>query len=79
MFDIVRYTADKEAEWNAFVAQSKNGTFLFDRGYMDYHSDRFTDHSLMFFERVGCVPYYQLMMMVREHCGRIVVLPMVDY
>ena len=51
MFDIVRYTADKEAEWNAFVAQSKNGTFLFDRSYMDYHSDRFTDHSLMFFEK----------------------------
>ena len=49
MFDIVRYTADKEAEWNAFVAQSKNGTFLFDRSYMDYHSDRFQDYSLMFY------------------------------
>lgn len=47
MFDIVRYTADRAGEWNRFVAQSKNGTFLFDRGYMDYHSDRFHDHSLM--------------------------------
>ena len=49
MFEIVRYTADRVGEWNAFVAASKNGTFLFDRGYMDYHSDRFHDHSLMFF------------------------------
>lgn len=36
-------------EWNAFVAKSKNGTFLFDRRYMDYHSDRFHDHSLMIY------------------------------
>lgn len=37
-------------EWNAFVAQSKNGTFLFDRRFMDYHADRFQDYSLMFYE-----------------------------
>ena len=49
MFEIVRYTADKADEWNQFVAASKNGTFLFDRRYMDYHSDRFSDHSLMFY------------------------------
>ena len=47
--EIVRYSSDKAAEWNAFVAQSKNGTFLFDRRYMDYHSDRFRDFSLMFY------------------------------
>lgn len=49
MFEIVRYTAAKADEWNRFVAGSKNGTFLFDRGYMDYHADRFSDHSLMFY------------------------------
>ena len=49
MFDIRRYTPDCKAEWDAFVAQSKNGTFLFFRDYMDYHSDRFEDHSLMFY------------------------------
>lgn len=31
------------------MQQSKNGTFLFDRNYMDYHSDRFRDHSLLFY------------------------------
>ena len=47
MFEIRRYTADRADEWNQFVAASKNGTFLFDRRFMDYHSDRFRDHSLM--------------------------------
>ena len=47
MFEIRRYTAERADEWNAFVAASKNGTFLFDRRYMDYHSDRFEDCSLM--------------------------------
>ena len=49
MFEIRRYTADKADEWNRFVAESKNGTFLFDRRYMDYHADRFEDYSLMFY------------------------------
>lgn len=50
-FEVRRYCPDKADEWNAFVAQSKNGTFLFDRRYMDYHSDRFTDASLMVYRR----------------------------
>ena len=49
MFEIRRYTADRADEWNQFVRASKNGTFLFDRRFMDYHSDRFRDHSLMVF------------------------------
>lgn len=36
--------------WNDFVSTSKNGTFLLDRKFMDYHADRFQDHSLMFFD-----------------------------
>lgn len=47
MFEIIRYTEADKASWDAFVAQSKNGTFLFFRNYMDYHADRFSDHSLM--------------------------------
>lgn len=50
---ISRYTADDAAAWDDFVQESKNGTFLFMRGYMDYHSDRFTDHSLMFRDDKG--------------------------
>ena len=51
MFEIIRYTADKKAIWDDFVARSKNGTFLFYRDYMDYHSDRFQDCSLMVYEK----------------------------
>ena len=47
MIDIRHYEPQSASEWNAFVAESKNGTFLFDRRYMDYHSDRFADSSLM--------------------------------
>ena len=50
MFEVVRYSHEHHDEWNAFVAQSKNGTFLFDRRYMDYHADRFQDASLMLYE-----------------------------
>lgn len=50
---LLRYTADKQAEWDAFVRASKNGTFLFERPYMDYHSDRFNDYSMMFYDDKG--------------------------
>lgn len=51
MITIKRYTATLWQEWNAFVAASRQGTFLFDRNYMDYHQDRFHDHSLMIYYR----------------------------
>lgn len=33
--------------WDELVRQSRNGTFLHERGYMDHHSDRFADCSLV--------------------------------
>lgn len=48
--NICRYTDDRKQNWDDFVRESKNGTFLFLRDYMDYHRDRFTDHSLMYYE-----------------------------
>lgn len=45
--DVVRYSPDRAAEWDALVGQARNGLFLFKRGYMDYHSDRFADMSAM--------------------------------
>lgn len=49
------YSSDDKALWDAFVAGSKNGTFLFQRGYMDYHADRFPDASLIAFDKGGAV------------------------
>ena len=48
-----RYSTSEREAWDAFVMSSKNGTFLFQRSYMDYHSDRFTDHSLLFHSDKG--------------------------
>lgn len=50
MITVVRYTEDKVDIWNQFNKQSKNSLFMFDRNYMDYHKDRFKDHSLLFYD-----------------------------
>lgn len=45
---IQRYDTTMQHSWDEFVAHSRNATFLHFRAYMDYHSDRFHDHSLVF-------------------------------
>ena len=47
---MILYKKEHSEIWNNFVEKSKNGTFLFNRNFMDYHSDRFTDNSLMFYD-----------------------------
>jgi hypothetical protein len=45
--------------WDSFVNTAKNGVFLFNRDYMEYHKDRFHDHSLLFYKDdrlVGLLP-----------------------
>jgi hypothetical protein len=44
------YQSDDFALWNDFVSAAKNATFLFQRNFMEYHSDRFQDYSLLIFE-----------------------------
>lgn len=46
-WEIRRYSPGDRDLWDAFAESSRNSTFLFQRGYMDYHADRFADHSLM--------------------------------
>lgn len=46
---IRRYNSADRSEWNSFVGKAKNSTFLFDRSYVDYHEDRFRDHSLLIY------------------------------
>ncbi len=43
---IEAYQERHRALWDDFIHTSKNGHFLFHRHYMEYHQDRFTDHSL---------------------------------
>ena len=47
MTEIIRYDASMTARWDEFARMSRNGTMLHQRGYMDYHSDRFKDCSLV--------------------------------
>lgn len=47
---ILRYDSTWARRWDEFVASARNGSFLFMRGYMDYHADRFTDCSWMAFK-----------------------------
>lgn len=47
MIDIKKYNKDQRELWNQAVATSRNGTFLHHRNFMDYHSDRFEDYSLL--------------------------------
>lgn len=46
---IIIYKDEYKPEWDAFVRESKNGTFLFCRDFIEYHGDRFSDYSLMFY------------------------------
>lgn len=49
-YSIKPYDDSLIKEWNEFLYQSKNGVFLFDRKYQEYHKERFEDASLMVFK-----------------------------
>ena len=68
----IKYTPEDKALWNNFVMSSKNGTFLFHRDFMDYHSDRFEDHSLIVYKKnkvVGVFPANVIENKVYSHQG----------
>ncbi len=47
---ILPYSINKREAWNKFVEDSKQGTFLLNRNFMDYHADRFFDCSLLVYK-----------------------------
>lgn len=48
-YTIRKYQKTDYTLWNDFIHQAKNATFLFHRDFMEYHSDRFEDFSLLIF------------------------------
>ena len=47
-FSIKRFDGVQDyARWNDMVGQCRQGSFLFNRRYMDYHAERFSDCSLV--------------------------------
>lgn len=50
MIRIEKYHQNMKADWNTFNKTAKNPLFMFDRDFMEYHSDRFADSSFMFYD-----------------------------
>ncbi len=44
---VQRYRSDDAVEWDRFIQASRNGTFQLERGYLEYHRERFVDCSLL--------------------------------
>jgi len=57
-YSIRNYNSADATLWNDFIIKSKNGTFLFHRDFMEYHSDRFEDFSLMVFDDAKLVAVF---------------------
>jgi hypothetical protein len=47
MLSVRPYHKSDRAAWDGFVRDSKNGSFLLLRDYMEYHADRFADASVL--------------------------------
>ena len=59
--------------WNKLVSESKNGTFLFDRSFMDYHKHKFQDFSLMIYNEknnlIAIMPAHRIGDELYSHLG----------
>lgn len=47
---VLKYTTNLKEQWDLFIDNAKNPLFMHKRGFMEYHSDRFKDCSLMFYD-----------------------------
>lgn len=66
------YTPAMRTAWNALNARARNGHFMFDRGFMEYHGDRFQDASMAVFEGdqiVGLLPANRAGEAIHSHQG----------
>lgn len=71
-YTVRRYSSADFALWNAFISKAKNATFLFHRDFMEYHSDRFQDFSLLVFEEdelISVLPANRVEAAVFSHQG----------
>ena len=71
-YSVKQYQEKDYANWNTFIGQAKNATFLFHRNFMEYHKDRFEDFSLMVFENeklIAVLPANRVENSVYSHQG----------
>ncbi len=72
MISVRQYETSDRETWDTFVNQSKTPMFMFNRGFMEYHADRFEDASLLFFkdnELVAVMPASRHGNELRSHGG----------
>jgi hypothetical protein len=71
-YSVKIYEKNDFQAWNTFVSSAKNATFLFHRDFMEYHSDRFEDYSLLVFKEeklVSILPANRVENTVFSHQG----------
>lgn len=72
MIEVYSYTAHNKERWDAFIKGARNGHFMFQRDYMEYHNDRFEDLSLMFEYKgklIGVLPANRIGQTLYSHAG----------
>lgn len=72
MLRVTSFCHDQSSLWDGLVGIARNGVFLFERSYMDYHAARFTDASLMIWrgdDLIGLLPAHRLGTDVVSHGG----------
>lgn len=71
-YSIKKYQPELKSAWDDFVTKSKNGTFLFQRDFMDYHQHRFDDFSLLLYKKeqlIGILPANRVGDAMHSHQG----------
>ncbi|WP_369752391.1 GNAT family N-acetyltransferase [Flavobacterium sp. WC2409] len=71
-YTVKQYLESDYGNWNSFIGQAKNATFLFHRDFMDYHKERFQDNSLVILNGdtwVAVLPANSVGNVVHSHQG----------
>ena len=69
---VKQYKEDDYSNWNSFIVEAKNATFLFHRDFMEYHKDRFEDFSLLIYDNrklVAVLPANRVGEVIHSHQG----------
>lgn len=69
---VERYASQYKAEWDRFVSESQDPCFIFQRTFMDYHSEQYEDCSLMIRdgdELLGLIPAHRKGRVFISHHG----------
>lgn len=69
---VEKYKPSDKRTWNDFLTKAKNATFLFHRDFMEYHANRFEDHSLLIYKDgklIALLPANKLDNALHSHQG----------